>query len=368
METTRYQFSLADYYNNNNNNNENNICQGIYNLVNDFLDTTLEQINSNLLVGGKHNIKRRRQTHNSRNKKRKLKLKRRQTNKIKHQQKGGMAKYIVLFVISILLLAMQVNGIKNVTKQEVVKRLISTSGEVSKIFENNVGTCALNSLLWLKVIDLPTFETKSIEMITGKAGLTGAQLGNIMNKQISLGIDWTKLTLEKPIIESNMTDREMSVEYINMLKNRMIQLRRQRYGSNTGYHILNPMSYPSSKDKSVSHAVVIWLMPSDESDELDDNDIAIIDPQTFVGKRKPIIYSSGISSVDTNVAKHALSGYIIDNIDFKNYNRYASMFESFHTEVSDANGDNRFTIDNDKLFDTINTIQKTLRLTNKVDL
>ena len=311
-------------------------------------------------------------------KKKKIKLKRfvkkRKSNKfnktLKLNQKGGMTNYIVLFAITMLLLAMQVNGVKNVTKAEVVSRLINTGGAVSKIFDNQVGTCALNTLLWLKVLDLPTFEQKSVEMITGKAGLNSIQLSELLHSKYILGADWTRLTLNNTILEleqNSTNDRVLAGEYINMIKLRLIQLRRQRYGSEQNYqsyHILNPMAYPA-KGSNVGHAVVVWLMPANEdenkySDELEDNDIAIIDLQTFVDKPKPVIYKSGISSVDTNIRKYSLTGYVMDNINFRNPNTFTKIYESVHTEIVDPNGNNRLTIDNNKVFDTIDVIQQTL--------
>ena len=124
------------------------------------------------------------------------------------------------------------------------------------------------------------------------------------------------------------------------------------------------MAYPA-KGGDVVHAVVVWLMPANEdenkySDELEDNDIAIIDLQTFVDKPKPVIYKSGISSVDTNIRKYSLTGYVMDNINFRNPNTFTKIYESVHTEIVDPNGNNRLTIDNNKVFDTIDVIQQTL--------
>ena len=373
-ETTYYEFSLADYYNP----KQNNICSAIYNIVNDFLDITLKQIDNNLLVGGYKRINKKV------NKSKKIKLKRfikyKKSNKfnktLKLKQKGGMAKYIVLYAITMLLLAIQVNGVINVTKFDVEERLINTAGKVSKIFENSVGTCALNTLLWLKVIDLPTFEQKSVEMITGKAGLNSIQMSELLHSKYILGADWTRLTLDKSIIEeTNITKREKAEEYIDMIKKRLIQLRRQRYGTEQHYssfHILNPMAYPVKNDRN-GHAVVVWLMPANEdinmaSDKLEDNDIAIIDLQTFAGKSRPVIYKSGLSSVNKNIRKYGLSGYVIDNIDFENVNAVTKIYESVHTEIVDSSGNNELTINNNYLFDTINVIQQTLMSYNSKNI
>jgi len=360
--TTYYEFSLADYYNK----EQNNVCSAIYNIVNDLIRSLT---NNDLLVGGSY-----RKVKKSRKIKLKQFVKRRKSNKfnktLKLKQKGGMIKYIVLFAITMLLLAMQVNGVKNVTKTEVERRLIETGGAVSKIFDNQVGTCALNTLLWLKVLDLPTFEQKSVEMITGKAGLNSIQLSELLHSKYILGADWTRLTLNNTILEleqNSTNDRVLAGEYINMIKLRLIQLRRQRYGSEKNYqsyHILNPMAYPA-KGSDVGHAVVVWLMPSNEdegtySDNLEDNDIAIIDLQTFAGKPRPAIYKSGMPSIDKNIRKYALTGYVLDNIDFKNPNTFTKIYESVHTEIVDPNGSNRLTIDNNKVFETIDVIQQTL--------
>ncbi len=368
-ETTYYEFSLADYYNP----KQNNICSAIYNIVNDFLDITLKQIDNNLLVGGYKRINKKV------NKSKKIKLKRfvrsKKTNKtLKLIQKGGMANYIVLFAITMLLLAIQVNGVINVTKGDVEERLMNTAGEVSKIFENRVGTCALNTLLWLKVIDLPTFEQKSVEMITGKSGLNSIQMSELLHSKYVLGADWTRLTLDKSIIDNNnISDREKAEEYINMIKQRLIQLRRQRYGTEKhykSYHILNPMAYPVKNDKN-GHAVVVWLMPANEdifTDELEDNDIAIIDLQTFAGKPRPVIYKSGLSSVNKNIRKYGLTGYVMENIDFKNNNAVTKIYESVHTEIFDSSGNNELTINNNNLFDTIDIIQQTLMSYNSKNI
>lgn len=342
-------------------NKTDNICLNIYNLF----DTLLKQVDSNLLdfKGGMR----------SNNKKIIKKQFKDKTNKISRNRKNkskkvkkmvGGSKYIVIFFATMLLLALQVNGVRNMTKQEVINRLISTSGKVSNIFNNLVGTCSLNMMLWLKAIDLPTFETKSVEMLKTTPGMKTIAMSSLLNKNLNFGIHWTNLSLDKHIFD--LSEREIIGEYINMIKLHLIMIRKKIYGENMGYHIITAGGYPFKNNTTSSHTVVFWLIPNDEtnSDSLDDNDIAIIDPQTFAGKKVPIIYSSGITSVDRNVRKHALTGYVKDNIDYKNSTRQTSIFDKLHLEIEDKDGSNRFSIDNNKIFETINVIKQTLAITH----
>ena len=62
---------------------------------------------------------------------------------------------IVLVFMSLFYLF--VKGIKNMTQIDVIDR-IKQANEVSDIFKNYYGTCSLNTMVFLKTIDLQTFE------------------------------------------------------------------------------------------------------------------------------------------------------------------------------------------------------------------
>lgn len=348
-------------------NKTDNICLNIYNLFNTLLNSIIKQVNSNLLdfKGCKKSNKNRKNTIKKQFKYKTNKISRNTKSKSqKNKKMVGGSKYIVIFFATMLLLALQVNGVRNITKQEVINRLISTSGEVSNIFDNPVGTCSLNMMLWLKTIDLPTFETKSVEMLKTTPGMKLMAISPLLNKNLNFGFHWTNLSLDRHILD--LSEREIISEYINMIKLHLINIRKKNYGANMGYHIITAGSYPFKNDYKASHAVVFWLIPNDEtdSDSLDDNDIAIIDPQTFAGRKSPIIYSSGITTVDRNVRKHTLAGYVKDNIDYKNSTRETAIFDKLHLEIEDSDGSNRFAIDNNKIFETINVIKQTLAITH----
>ena len=61
-----------------------------------------------------------------------------------------------------------IKGVKNITQIEVINR-IKAANKVSDIFKNYYGTCSLNTMLFLKTIDIKTFEELSINMMKIKS-------------------------------------------------------------------------------------------------------------------------------------------------------------------------------------------------------
>jgi len=126
-------------------------------------------------------------------------------NKIRKIQKGGADPRIIIFFISLFFVFSK--GIKNMTDIDVIKR-IKEANNVSILFKNDYGTCALNSLLFLKSIDLPTFEQLSIGIINNQIKLNRFNIGSYLNKELHIYSKWFKIT-EKTAPDSMLHKQEV---------------------------------------------------------------------------------------------------------------------------------------------------------------
>lgn len=311
----------------------------IYNYIDILFEKLKMQLNQQR--AGKQKIKRTRinRLHKGR-KTRKIK-KTKKTRKLRNQ-KGGMDPRIVLFFMSMLIVF--VRGVKNITDIDVIKR-IKQANEVSDLFRNYYGTCTLNTLLFLKTIDIPTFEELSIDMMTNKPGFTSRQMTRYLNKELNMNSRWYSFS-------GSEGDRDMLVEkYIDRIRNKLITLR-SVYGFNREQSILTAMNYPK-KQKEAGHSVVIWLTSN--------NEIIIIEPQKFL-RNDIILYTSEMTLDkymfnDKSIKRGSIRNYIRENIDLTNEYRDTDIFESIHIELDDIDGKDALSLTNKRIINAISKIK-----------
>lgn len=265
--------------------------------------------------------------------------------------KGGADPRIIIFFITLFFVFSK--GIRNMTDSDVIKR-IKEVNDVSTLFKNDYGTCALNSLLFLKTIDLPTFEQLSIGIIQDKITLNRFKTAFYLNKQLDIYSKWYKISVN--------TDRknlrigiELQIDnYLDKIKNKLIDLRKF-YQFSENQSIITEMNYPFKNTINLAHSIVIWLTSK--------NELIIIDPQKFL-QNEIVIYSD--NSLDLGIKIESIKDYIKQNVDLF-YNSY--LFESIHIELEDISGENKLEKENVNLQRTIKRIQETKekRILGKVE-
>jgi hypothetical protein len=255
-------------------------------------------------------------------------------------QKGGSDPRIIIFFISLFFVFSK--AIKNMTDSDVIQR-IKEANNVSILFKNDYGTCALNSLLFLKTIDLPTFENLSIKRIQNKLKLTRYVTSQYLNKELDIYSKWFIIS---EISEKRNLRLEMDYyieKYIDKIKNRLIALR-NLYKFPLNQSIITEMNFPF-KNSNKYHSVVVWLTS--------ENDLVIIDPQEFIEVNEIVIYTNnqGIMFDDKLLKTKSLKAYIKNYINlFEN----TYLFESIHIEIEDL----KLEQENTNLKKTISKIQQ----------
>jgi hypothetical protein len=328
--------------------NPTSVCEFNNLLIYNFLNTYLERLRTQLeqQSGGKMHIKKRglklykltkkyikkgtkaRNTRNARNSRNS------RNARNKRIQKGGLDPRILFFFMSMLITF--VRGVKNMTDSDVITR-IKSAASVSELFKNYHGTCALNTFLFLKTIDLPTFEDLSVDMITNKPGMTKVQMSPFLNKELNLNSRWYSFSGMEGDID------ELTENFVERVKSRLIGLR-SVYGYESTQSVITALSY-KRKQIQVSHSVVVWLSSN--------NEITIIDPQRFV-KNGIALYTSDPSPEpfmfgDKQLKHYSIRKYIKDYIDLTNEFGDTYIFESIHIELDDIHGLNALSPSNKRV-------------------
>lgn len=309
-------------------------------LIYNFTDSLL----NNLLGDQSGGKKSKSKTKSKSNKKNKKKQTRRHLRKITRQL-GGADPRLIVFFMSLFIVF--VKGVQNMTDSDIVRRLKQTN-EVSDLFRNYYGTCALNTLLFLKTIDLPTFQDLSIDMMSNKPGLSMSKMSSYLNQELNIHSRWASFSGRQG---DNM--QELIENYVEKIRSKLIAMR-AIYSFSPKQSIITAMNYPK-KQKSAGHSVVIWLMSN--------NEIVIIDPQKFL-KEDIILYTSetGYDKFmfnDKEIKRSPIKLYIRDNIDITNENRDTDIFESMHIELDDIYGTNELSPRNKKIYEVISMIRET---------
>jgi len=204
----------------------------------------------------------------------------------------------------------------------------------------------VNTLLFLKTIDIPTFADLSIDMMTNKPGFTTTQMEPYLNKELNINSRWYSFSGSEG--DRDILDKDILVEkYIERIRNKLISLR-SVYGFNREQSVLTAMNYPK-KQKGASHSVVIWLTSS--------NEIIIIEPQKFL-TNNIILYTSEMTLDrylfnDKSIKRASIRKYIRDNIDITNEYRDTDIFQSIHIEIDDIYGKEQLSSTNTRVIDAI---------------
>jgi hypothetical protein len=282
-------------------------------------------------------------------KKRKLTKKRiKKLSKTKRMklQKGGFNPLLTFIIVAFLLTFTK--GIKNMTDTDVIKR-IKEANSVSDLFVNKYGTCTLNTLLFLKTIDLPTFEDLSIEMLDNP-GLTRKQINPYLNKEINIESKW--YTFIPSGLDEGLTEQTIINNYIDRIKNKLIQLKKM-YGFGMNQSLLTAFSYPSKFSES-GHSVILWLDSK--------NNVILIEPQKF--HRYNILlyiseeYHDYYYNNDKTMKLSSLKSYIKEHVDFTSNYRESEIFESLHIELDDIKGLNQLIPTNKNLIKVLSNIRE----------
>lgn len=298
-----------------------------------FANNLLIKLNNKLpQYGGK-----KRKTHLKSNKIKKI------TNSKTKKHKGGFM-FTKSSIIFMMMLILFVNGIQNITDTNVIAR-IKQANSVSDIFRNNYGTCTLNTLLFLKTIDLPTFTELSIDMMQNKAGMSTNEMSRYLNYELNIQSKWFSFT------PRGNTEQELIEDFINKIKKKLISLR-MSYGFDSNKSILTAMNY-TKKNKENGHSVVLWLTSND--------DIILIEPQKFISNNILLYSSDKINSSihinDNQVKFSSLQQYIYDNIDITNDIKETEIFESIHIEINDIYNKDVFSQTNKNILNAIMKIK-----------
>ena len=323
-----------------------------------FLNISLNNVDNDLRGGrsllhkNKTKSKRSKMNKKSKIQKRSTIRKRRgylKTRKAYIKQKGGSNLRLIIFFISFAFLL--VRGMKNVAHNDVIRQL-KDSFDVVSVYQNYYGTCTLNTLLFLKSIDLPTFDSLSRYIVREHTGLSLDEMSFLLSKKIVLTTDWLKLR------GSEGEEDVVAERYIEQLKSFMINVR-IKYGFREGQDLLTAMIYPSKKIikdgnvKIVDHAVVLWLTNNDE--------LIIIDPQVFYQENNIVLYSSNsvISYLDDDrsLMIRSIKDYIKENVDILDTERETNVLESLHIESENTGEDVRLSKTNKKLIEMISSLR-----------
>lgn len=274
-----------------------------------------------------------------------IKTKTRSIRKIK--QKGGTDPRIIIFFISLFFVFSK--GIKNMSDSDVINR-IKEVNNVSILFKNDYGTCAVNSLLFLKTIDLPTFEELSINIIEDKINFNRFKIGSYLNKELHIHSKWYLVNVKSEDKNLRLGLEFIIQNYIDKIKNKLIELRKF-YNFSENQSIITEMNFPSKSSPFLSHSVVVWLTSQ--------NELVIIDPQKFI-KNELVLFTDnpfkkGIMYNDEMIKISPIKDYIKQNIDLLD-NTY--IFESIHIEIEDKKGDSILDKENINLQKTLTRIQE----------
>ena len=212
-------------------------------------------------------------------------------------------------------------------------------------------------MLFLKTIDLQTFEELSVNMMKIKPGFTSNEMSSYLNSELNIHSRWFSFSARGENEEDTITN------YIEKIRSKLIEMR-SVYGFADNQAILTAMNYPK-KGKYVGHSVVIWLT--------NNNEIIIIEPQKFL-RNDIILYTSEASyerfmNNDKSLKIEPIRTYIRENIDILNDYRDTDLFESLHIEIYDKYGKNTLDPKNENIMKTISRIKEVEEsLKNKGDV
>jgi hypothetical protein len=230
-------------------------------------------------------------------------------------------------IIFCLYLFLRIEGLKNVTHDDVINRLKDTIYSVD-IFKNYYGTCSANVLLFLRTIDLRIFEELSINVIQTKKGLTNNVMEIYLNQDIVKESKWFQFSGTHGLNRDELINR-----FVLLIKNKLIEMK-FIYKIPKNQEILTVLNYPS-KNREVYHSVIVWLTNKDE--------IIIIDPQQYyLNKRVELYTSEGYTNKymddDNMLIQSPIQTYLREHVDIISNYKDTYLLISFHYEISNKIG------------------------------
>ena len=194
--------------------------------------------------------------------------------------------------------------------------------EVKELAYNTHGWCSLIVALFLRTINLNTYEKKVLDVIQFKQresnGNIKSYTENLIADSSSYYLSWITYIPDMPNVKGNLRGYYKNLQkktyiqnYISDIKERMMFIKSQNPSINKG--IITAFGYPSIENIN-GHATVLWLTSN--------NELVIIDPQMFSVTGKITLF---------------IDSFIKDNEknDYKNKNiMYESLYNYFENQLS----------------------------------
>jgi hypothetical protein len=254
----------------------------------------------------------------------------RNKTKKKYKLKGGLRMNLItsllLSILAILTFTQYAASVQPEYDLDVLNRLTQVE-KIKDIFENKYGTCAINTALFLGSINLETYEKVTEEIIERRHGLTYSEISHYLNSSLKTLWEWNLLSIPKArnistrylrgSLDRNHYNQEIT-DYINILKNKMRELREKKKEYEE-QGIITAMMYPSY---GVHHAVVIWLSSDDT--------LVIIDPQEFVVHGGIVLYSDNLTKYPKFNTK-SIEEYFSQNLDYSS-DKSTALLMDYHVK------------------------------------
>lgn len=317
------------------------------NFVRLFMDDTMRRLDNNMSAGGAATYMRKyrpRCTRVTRRRSEKTRKNRQRKRSRYVRQRGGFDARIIFFFLTFFITF--VKGMQNMTHTDVTNR-VKQAYSVIEIFRNKYGSCTLNTMLFLKTIDLPTFEQLYYQVIERKHGLTAREMAPHLTGDIDIGVEWYSFSV------SERYEIDIAIDmYIEKIRKKMMDVR-QYSGFRDDQDLLTVLNYPS-KGAETYHAVVAWLTNK--------NDVVIIDPQTYITNGRILLYTSQrfiykYMDEDKALTLSPIRTYIRDRIDFTDEGKETMLMISMHVEINENEGYNLLSPTNQELIQTVKRIR-----------
>jgi hypothetical protein len=331
--------------------------QSCFNVLNEISNNIFNNMNTNLLNGGKNknkrkNIKRKRKT--LKNKKKNINNKNKKINKNinnnkskkYYKLKGGTkgAQLFMLIIIFLTFNSLTTDSLLFTNDSNVIERIVE-AGKKSLFFKNSKGTCASNILFFLKSISLETHVFNLLNTVK----MNNQKIEKELSINATLKTTWVEFSLfdalDDTVPKSINKDQIIHEQFNSMIqtsegKNELVKLyisKLQKFCSSIGRGFITLLVYPTTG--SINHAVALWYTET--------GNIIIIDPQLFdyYNAQRKLSSIEIYSDVNDNFEKYnagsgirvySLKKYISDNVIVDDYIYEISyLLEAKHFELND---------------------------------
>jgi len=245
-----------------------------------FIENILHYSPSNIMnnVGGFNKINKKNKKNKTKKNVKNKKTKKNYKYKQQKEQKGGFNYKIFIFFIMhfINFIIFPVNSVKEVTDEEILDNLEKVFKYPYLLANDEYGTCSINSMFFLRSIDLNQFKDLSIEKIKGRISFDKKQITKYITKDqhYSWEFQWREINELYSMQINNYTD------FSHLLHNNLVYLKNE-YGIKDNSGLITMFTF-SGKD--YGHAVVLWLNSN--------NELFLIDVQDIYDSEKIIVYKN----------------------------------------------------------------------------